>query len=88
MIIRVHGINLFRLVQSIIILSEIGEVASLESIKSEIFRAIRPKWRQLFESKDSNPLKARILLIIDEMTELIFEAVQKTALPKTANPAG
>lgn len=77
MVIRVHEINLFRLLQNIIIFQEIGEISSPETVKAMIFNAMKTKERQLFEKKETNPLKARVILIIEEMASLIFLALQK-----------
>lgn len=75
-IIRVNHINLFNFIQGIIILWEIGEITSVKRIEEQIIGAMEKK-RRLLESKNYTPLKARILLLVEKMSALIFSALQK-----------
>lgn len=85
MIIRINRINLCNLLQRISILVEIGEITSPDSVKTQIISTIEKEKRQLLETKKYTPIKARVLLIIEEMAELIFLTVQKECPAKNCH---
>lgn len=76
-IIRINGINLCNLLRRIEILAEIGEITSVRDVKKQLFGAIKKEKRQLLELKHYSPIKARVLLFLEEMVSLIFSTLQK-----------
>lgn len=77
MIIRINGINLCNILQRIEILAEIGEIKSNRDIEKQLFGAVEKEKRQLLEIKNYSPIKARVLLLLEEMAALIFLAIQE-----------